>query len=189
MSIARQCDLLDLKRSSLYYRKQPAHNETNIINAIADIHGKWPYYGYRKITAVLREEGLRINHKHIQRLLKIMGLRAIYPGPKTSRPGKDETVYPYLLRDLAITRPNQVWAVDITYIRLPGGMIYLFALIDWYSRFVVGWKLAITMEAEHAVETFYRALSVGPQKLRIWIKEANLRAKNGCRLWVIRASK
>jgi putative transposase len=164
-SILRQCGLLDLERSSFYYTPQQAQDETDVMNAIAEIHSKWPYYGYRKVRVALRDEGFDLNHKRVHRLLKLMGFKAIYPGPKTSIPGKEEQIYPYLLKGLSIVRPNQVWAVDISYIRLPGGMVYLFALIDWYSRYIVGWKLATTMEAEHAVETFRKALCNGTPEI------------------------
>lgn len=160
-SLSRQCDLLDLERSSFYYTPQQSQDETEIMNIISEIHSKWPYYGYRKVTAALRDEGFDLNRKRVQRLLKVMGLKAIYPGPLTSRPGRDEQVYPYLLKGLNIIRPNQVWAIDITYIRLPQGMVYLFALIDWYSRYIVGWTLAITMEVSHAIETFNKAIDYG----------------------------
>lgn len=140
---------------------EEGQNETEIANLIADIHSKWPYYGYRKVTAVLRDEGAEVNHKRVQRLMKKIGIHAIYPGPRTSIPGRSAVIYPYLLKDMAITRSNQVWAVDITYIRLPSGMVYLFALIDWYSRYVISWKLAVTMEAGHAVEALNQALLKG----------------------------
>jgi putative transposase len=122
---------------------------------------EWPYYGYLKITAVLRHEGVAINHKRVYRMMQDMGLRSIYPGPNTSIRNRKDSIYPYLLKGLEITRPNQVWAVDITYIRLPTGMVYLFALIDWASRFIVAWTLASSMTADHGVETLQKALVFG----------------------------
>lgn len=131
------------------------------MNRIAEIYEAFPYYGYRKIHAVLCQEGHRINHKKVQRLMQEMGIKALYPGPQTSTAHKENRPYPYLLKGLDIIRPNQVWAIDLTYVRLPVGMTYLFALIDWYSRYIVGWHLAHTMECYHAIETFERALSLG----------------------------
>lgn len=161
MSLSHQCDLLGLGRSSFYYAQKEAPDEMEILNLIAEIHGRWPYYGYRKVTILLRREGVVINRKRVQRLMKMMGLKAIYPGPNTSKPGKSGVIYPYLLKGLAIIRSNQVWSVDITYIRLPTGMVYLFALIDWFSRYIVGWKLGVTMEAEHGVDVLNKALIFG----------------------------
>lgn len=161
MSISHQCDLLDLGRSSFYYDQKGSEDETETLNLIAEIHSRWPYYGYRKVSVLLRREGAIINRKRVQRLMQIMGLKAIYPSPNTSAQGKSGVVYPYLLKDLKIIRPNQVWAVDITYIRLPTGMVYLFALIDLFSRYIVGWKLVVTMEAEHGVDVLNMALMLG----------------------------
>lgn len=158
--------MLGLKRSSFYYTASKAIDETNIMNVIANIHAKWPYYGYRKIMHELKTTyEMKINHKHVLKLMNEMGLKCIYPGPKTSAPGFNEMIFPYLLKDLVINKPNQVWSVDITYIRLPVGMVYLFALIDWYSRYIVGWTLATTMEVCHAISTFEMASSLGLPKI------------------------
>jgi putative transposase len=157
----RQCELLGINRSSLYYKVKPNENRTWICNQIYDSYMEFPYYGYRKITAKLRHRGIWINPKRVQRCMQEMELKAIYPGPKTSTADKKASIYPYLLKGLAITYPNQVWAVDITYIRLPSGMTYLFALIDWFSRFIVGWTLAICMTADYALETLQNALKQG----------------------------
>jgi putative transposase len=129
------------------------------MNRISEIHNDFPYYGYRKIHHELSaKEGYRINKKKAQRLMGLMGIKAIYPGPRTSIPSSDGAVFPYLLKGLDICQANQVWAVDITYIKLPRGMVYLFALIDWHSRFVVSHILANTMEASHGVEAISMAL-------------------------------
>lgn len=155
-----QCELLDLTRSNLYYKGKTSLSESDLCNDIYDTYLKYPYYGYRKITAHLRYQGVMINHKRVQRLMQIMGLRSVYPGPKTSRKGAYESVYPYLLKGLVISQPNQVWSVDITYIRLPPGMVYLFALIDWFSRFIVGWTLAPAMTVDYALNTLDAALKL-----------------------------
>lgn len=160
LSLRRQCTLLGLARSTSYYNfKVP--NETDWLNLIADIHGKRPAYGYRKVTVSLKKKGYMINGKKVQRLMKQMGLRSLLPKPCTSISSKESPVHPYLLKDLKITHANQAWGVDITYIRLPVGMVYLFALIDLHSRYIVGWKLAVTMEADHAIEAFKDGLKIG----------------------------
>ena len=161
LSVSRCCSLLGVARSTAYYKGPIVLEDTDLCNHIYEVYLEHPCYGYRKITAVLRHEGFVINRKRIQRVMQEMGLRAIYPGPRTSLRNREDSVYPYLLRGLKITRPNHVWAVDITYIRLPTGMVYLFALIDWASRFIVGWTLANSMTADHGVETLQKALIYG----------------------------
>jgi putative transposase len=160
MSALRQCDLLGLERSSYYYAAKEPKGDTELMNEIMDIWTKYPFYGYRRITDELADRGMQINHKRILRLMKLMGLRSILPKPRvnTSLANKENPVRPYLLKGLLINRANQVWATDITYIKIPGGMVYLFALLDWHTRFVVGWKLANTMEASHAVEVLESAI-------------------------------
>lgn len=149
LSVSRCCSLLGVARSTGYYKGSIVLEDTDLYNHIYEVYLEHPCYGYRKITAVLRHEGFLVNRKRIQRIMQEMGFRAIYPGPRTSLRNREDSVYPYLLRGLKITRPNHVWAVDITYIRLPTGMVYLFALIDWASRFIVGWTLANSMTGDH----------------------------------------
>ena len=160
MSALRQCDLLGLERSSYYYTAKETEHDTELMNEIMDIWVEYPFYGYRRIADELTDRGMQINHKRVLRLMKLMGLRSTLPKPRmnTSLANKEDPVRPYLLKGLTINRANQVWATDITYIKLPTGMTYLFALIDWHSRFVVGWKLANTMEACHAVEVLEKAI-------------------------------
>lgn len=160
LSIRCQCTLLGLSRSTTYYISKPP-DETEWINLIADVHGKRPAYGYRKVTVCLKNKGYKINEKKVKRLMKEMGLRSLLPKPQTSIPNKESPIAPYLLKDLKITHANQAWGIDITYVRLPVGMVYLFALIDWYSRYIVGWRLAVTMEAEHATAAFRDGLKIG----------------------------
>jgi putative transposase len=129
------------------------------MNQISEIHADFPYYGYRKIHAHLKQNYEYIgNKKKIQRLMQLMNIKAVYQGPKTSIPSSDGSVFPYLLKGLVINKANQVWAVDITYIKLPVGTVYLFALIDWHSRFIVSYKLINTMEAIHAIEVIEDAM-------------------------------
>jgi putative transposase len=166
LSIRKQCNILDINRSSLYYCPEEDFNDYVIMNLISEIHQKFPYYGYRKIHWHLNHyENQKINRKKVQRLMKVIGIQCIFPGPKTSIPNKEDSVFPYLLKDLQIVRPNQVWAVDITYIKLPVGMVYLFALIDWYSRFIVAHQLVNTMEAQHAINTIEIALKLAKPEI------------------------
>ena len=152
LSIVEQCNLLSLNRSSYYYKPSMA-DDVDLMNEIEDLHLRLPYYGYRKITHELKNNGHDINHKKVQRLMQQIGLKAIFPSKK---PGFDKTkphkIFPYLLGDLSITTPNQVWSTDITYIRLRHGFIYLVALIDWYSRYIVSWDLDICMSKEFCLE-------------------------------------
>jgi putative transposase len=161
LSLQRCCELLSINRSTVYYQQVLPEDDDVLCNRISEIYQQFPCYGYRKITAVLRHEGLTINHKRVQRLMRYMGIQAIYAKPRLSQPNKVNSVYPYLLSGLAILRPNQVWAVDITYIKLPVGMAYLFALIDWYSRFIVGWQLANSMTADHGLAALESGLVFG----------------------------
>ncbi len=160
LPIQRQCGLLGLERSSYYYVANESARNTGLMNEIKDIWIEWPFYGYRRIAGELADRGIRVNSKRVLRLMNLMGLRSLLPKPRinTSIANKENPVRPYLLKELTINRANQVWATDITYIKLPGGMVYLFALIDWYTRFVVCWKLANTMEASHAVEVLETAI-------------------------------
>jgi putative transposase len=160
VSVMAQCDLLSLNRSGLYYTPRPADPRTlHLQRRIDEIYTAYPFYGVRKITAQLRAEGLPVNHKAVSRHMQIMGLRAIYPGPNLSQRAHQHAVYPYLLRGLKIERPNQVWGVDITYIRLQAGWMYLFAVLDWYSRFVVAWSLDFTLEIGFVLTAMRSALT------------------------------
>jgi putative transposase len=120
-----------------------------------------PYYGIRRLTAWLRSRGEAVNHKRVARLLRRMGLEAIYPKPRLSQPDAQHKIYPYLLRGVEIARPNQVWSTDITYVRLRAGYVYLVAIMDWFSRYVLSWELSVTMESEFCVSALDRALRIG----------------------------
>jgi putative transposase len=159
LSIRRQCELLSLNRSTLYY--EPAEvsaEETALMKTIDQIFTKWPFYGSRKIVLELRRLGHDVNRKRVQRLMRVMGLQALVPGPHTSRPHPEHKVYPYLLRRLDITRPNQVWAADITYIPLENGWGYMIAIIDWHSRAVLAWRLSNTMTVDFCIDALEGAL-------------------------------
>jgi putative transposase len=158
--------LLDISRSGLYY--QPvgiSEDDLTLMKLIDRQYLATPFYGARKIAAWLKSQGRRVNRKRVQRLMRQMGLKAIYRRPRTSVPAKGHTVYPYLLRGMKITRPNQVWAADITYIPMARGFLYLVAIIDWYSRYVLSWKLSNTLDADFCVEALEEALKKGKPEI------------------------
>lgn len=151
LSISRQCELLEVCRSSFYYLPQESSSYNSELMKLIDIqYSETPFFGVLRMTNYLREMGHEVNPKRIRRLYQLMDLHAIGPRPNTSRPhrGKGHTVYPYLLRNLEITRPNQAWAMDITFLPVAGGWMYLVAIVDLYSRYIVGWSLSNTMTAE-----------------------------------------
>jgi putative transposase len=157
ISIKRQCDLLGLARSTYYYK--PVKNEEDELykRHIFEEYRKIPFFGYRKITQALQKKGHVINRKRVLRLMREMGIQAIYPKPNLSKAASDHKKYPYLLRGLVIDHPDQVWATDITYIRLNGGFIYLAAIIDLYSRKVLSWKISNTMDVSFCLDTLEEA--------------------------------
>lgn len=160
LSIERQCELLGLSRSSYYYpaKGEDAYN-LELMRLLDEHYTKWPFLGIRRMTDHLRRQGHMVNHKRVQRLMRLMGLQAIYPKPKTSQSHVEHRKYPYLLRGLVIERPDQVWCSDVTYIRLVEGFVYLVAIMDWYSRFVLSWRLSNTLDASFCVEALKEALS------------------------------
>ena len=168
LPIEKQCKLLKLGRSSYYYTPTQTSQDTELMNEIKEVWLEQTSRGYRRITDALADKGIKVNRKKILRLMKLMGLRSSLPAPRypsTTTPNPEDSARPYLLKGLLINRPNQVWATDITYIKLPTGMVYLFAIIDWHTRYVVGWKLANTMDAYHAVEVLEEALKYGAPEI------------------------
>lgn len=162
LSVRRQCVLLGLNRSSLYY--EPAAESADnlrLMRLLDEEYTAHPFYGSRKLTKWLVEQGEAVNRKRVQRLLRIMGLEAIYPKPRLSVPGRGNRIYPYLLRGVSIERPDQVWSTDITYVRLSAGFMYLAAVIDWYSRYVLAWRLSNTLDSSFCVEMLDEVLSRG----------------------------
>ena len=160
LSVTQQCELLGLPRASYYYRPQPETAENlRLMRLIDETYLAYPVFGSRMMTRWLRRLGEIINRKRVQRLMRLMGLEAIYPKPNFSRANPSHHVYPYLLRDLAVTRPNQVWATDITYIPVEGGFAFLCAVIDWFSRFVLAWELSNTLDTSFCVVALERALA------------------------------
>jgi putative transposase len=159
IAIYRQCALIGLARSSFYYRKCKSAADTNAIMRLIDkAYTKHPFYGIRRITNALESMKRGVNHKRVARLMRLMGLEAIYPKPRLSAAKKEHRKYPYLLRNLSIMRPDQVWSTDITYIRLKSGYVYLAAILDWFSRYVVSWSLSITLDADFCVDMLKSAL-------------------------------
>ena len=162
LSIRRQCELLALDRGSYYYAPGAETAENlNLMRRIDRLYVKWPFLGSRKMVVFLRRQGIEVNRKRVQRLMRLMGLEAICPKQHLSANGVDHRVYPYLLRGLEIVRPNQVWAADITYIPMRHGFLYLVAILDWYSRYVVAWKLSNSLETTFCREVLKDALRVG----------------------------
>lgn len=154
-----QTDLLSLNRSTVYYQPlAPSAEELAIKRHIDEIYTRWPFYGVRRITAQLRREGRVVNHKAVERHMREMGIAGIAPGPKLSKRAAAHAVYPYLLRDLPAAYPNHVWGIDITYIRLQGSWLYLVAVLDWFSRYVVSWELDHTLAQPFVTWTVQQAL-------------------------------
>jgi len=162
ITISRQAELLDISRSSLYYKPAPISQENiDLMNLIDKIYTKCPFYGARQIKRVLkREHKIIISRPHVRRLMGVMGIEAIYPKPNLSKPDIQNQTYPYLLRNLTIDHPNQVWGTDITYIKLNHGFCYLVAIMDWYSRYVVAWELSNSLDIEFVLSNLKRALAI-----------------------------
>lgn len=150
---------MDINRSTLYYQaKEIDKGDIDLMNEIRSIWLRIPFYGYRRITEELKHLGFLVNRKRVQRLMQDMGIQAVYPKPKLSLGNKQHKIYPYLLKDLKVNKANQVWSVDITYLKIGGGFMYLVALIDLHSRYIVGWELSNTLETDSCVEMLKRAL-------------------------------
>lgn len=164
--MVRRCELLGISRSGYYYRPKGISDEKHELMKMIDRQYLiTPFFGARKMAACLNSKGHRVNRKRVQRLMRLMGIRAIYRRPQTSKPGKGHKVYPYLLKGMKITRPNQVWAADITYIPMKRGFLYLVAIIDWYSRYVLSWRLSNTLEADFCIEALQEALKNGKPEI------------------------
>jgi len=159
--VRRQCELLGLNRSTLYYQSTPAEENAENLQLMMLIDRQYtetPFYGSRRMTEWLKAQGHSVNRKRIQRLMRLMGIEGIAPKPGTSLRNKAHKVYPYLLRGLEISRPNQVWSTDITYCAMPQGFMYLVAIIDWYSRYVISWELSNSLDADFCVQALEQAL-------------------------------
>ena len=155
----RRCELLDVARSTAYYQRESVCEEDlGLMRLIDEIHLQQPFYGSRRIRDELQERGHEVNRKRVQRLMRQMGLQALYPRRRTSQPGKGHKIYSYLLRDLVIDRSNQVWAADICYIPMAKGFMYLVAIMDWHSRRVLSWRLSNTMDTNFCIEALQEAI-------------------------------
>lgn len=166
VSVRKQCELLELNRSSLYYEPVPVSQETlRLMNVVDEEFTKRPCRGARQMMWRLRDLGYWIGRKRTRSLMRRLGLHAVFPKKNTSRRNPEHPVYPYLLRDVVIARPNQVWSMDITYIRLGKGFVYLAAVVDWHSRYVIAWRLSNTLTADFCVECLEEALEYGKPEI------------------------
>ena len=160
LALTRQAKLLKLSRSSVYYRPRPVSpSDLAIMRRIDELHLQYPFAGSRMLRDLLRGEGIEAGRQRVARMMKRMGIEALYRRPNTSKPALGHKIYPYLLRGLAVTRANQVWAMDITYIPMARGFVYLAAVVDWFSRRVLSWRVSITMEVEFCLEAVEEALA------------------------------
>jgi len=159
LSITCQCELLDVARSTVYYQPKPApQSDIDLMRRIDQIHLACPFLGSRRIVDALADDGIVSNRKKVQRLIRIMGLAALYPKQATTIPAVGHRVYPYLLRGLMISRPNQVWCADVTYLPMAHGFMYLVAIMDWYSRKVLSWRLSNTMDTSFCIDALTEAI-------------------------------
>lgn len=162
ISVRRQCQLLGISRAGLYYQPLGESEENlRLMRLLDEQYTRTPFYGSRKMVEFLRTKGFEVNRKRVSRLMALMGIEAVYPKPRLSQPGENHKVYPYLLRGVAVERVNQVWSTDITYIRMAQGFVYLVAVMDWFSRYVLSWRLSLTMEVDFCVEALQCALRRG----------------------------
>ena len=160
LPLTRQAEVLKLSRSGLYYRPRPVSPaDLAVMRRIDELHLDYPFAGSRMLRDLLRGEGVAIGRQRVATMMKRMGIEAIYRRPNTSKPAPGHKIYPYLLRAVAVERPNQVWAMDITYIPMARGFVYLAAVVDWFSRRVLSWRLSITMEVEFCLEAVEEALA------------------------------
>jgi putative transposase len=160
ISMRRQCELVGVCRSSVYYEPcETSPEQLALMRRIDALHLKFPFYGSRMMSQTLKAEGRDVNRKRVQRLMRLMDLVSMAPKPNTSRPNKEHPIYPYLVKNIGVSRVNQVWATDITYIPLAHGFVYLVAIMDWYSRRVLSWRLSNTLETSFCVEALQEALA------------------------------
>ena len=162
ISIRRQCELPGVNRAGVYYEPQGESEENlHLMRLLDEQYTRTPFYGSRKMTEWLRRKDYAVNRKRVSRLMELMGIAAVYPKPKLSLPAEGHKIYPYLLGGVEVERVNQVWSTDITYIRMAQGFVYLVAVMDWFSRYVLSWSLSLTMELDFCLEALRRALRRG----------------------------
>lgn len=166
VSIRKQCELIGFNRSNFYYKPaSESEEDIRIKNLIDEIYTDKPFFGYRKMTVCLKQKGFDINHKKVSRLMREMGIQAVHPKRNLSKANQEHKVYPYLLKEKEITRPDQVWSSDITYIRMKQGFIYLVAIMDWHSRYVLSWSVSNTMDVHFCIEALNKALMNGKPEI------------------------
>ena len=184
-SIRRQCALLGVARSGIYRGARPANdNDLALMRRLDQLFTGWPFLGSRRMTAMLRAAGHSINRKRVQRLMRKMGIAALGPKPRTTKPAPGHKIFPYLLRNVVINRPNQVWAADITYVPIGRGFLYLVAVIDWASRAVLAWRLSNTMDTAFCVSALEEALArFGSPRFSIPTKAASSPAPSSPARW------
>jgi putative transposase len=162
ISLRRQCELLGVNRSGLYYEPLGESEENLTLMRLLDAqYTRTPFYGSRKMVEWLDTQGFEVNRKRVTRLMALLGIEAVYPKPKLSQPGEGHKIYPYLLRGVGVDRVNQVWSTDITYIRMARGFVYLVAVMDWFSRYVLSWRLSLTLDLDFCVDALKCALRRG----------------------------
>ena len=162
LSITRQCMLLGLSRSTCYYQRlEVSAEDLKLMRLMDELHLRLPFYGSRRLAWSLRQAGYAVGRKRVQRLMRLMGIEATYPRPRTSDPHPDHRIYPYLLRDVVVSAADQVWSADITYIPMQHGFMYLVAILDWHSRYVLAWRLSNTLDSDFCVEALRAALRRG----------------------------
>jgi putative transposase len=162
VSVRRQCELLGVNRSGLYYEPLGESEENlTLMRLLDEQYTRTPFYGSRKMVEWLATQGFDVNRKRVSRLMALMGIEAVYPKPKLSQAGEGHRIYPYLLKGMEVNRVNQVWSTDITYIRMAQGFVYLVAVMDWFSRYVLSWSLSLTMELDFCIEALRSALRRG----------------------------
>lgn len=160
LSVAKQAEALNISRGSVYYLPKPVSQaDLAIMRRIDELHLDFPFAGSRMLRDILNADGVAIGRRHVATLMKRMGIEAIYRKPNTSKPEPGHKIYPYLLRNVAVTRPNQVWATDITYIPMARGFVYLAAIVDWFSRRVLSWRVSVTMEVDFCIEALEEAFA------------------------------
>ncbi len=165
VSISRQADLLSISRSNVYYQKRINKEDEEYKKEIKKIHEENIFYGVRKIAKQLRKNGYKINRKRVWRLMREIGIKTVFPKPRTTFSDKQHKKYPYLLRNVKIKRNNQVWSSDITYIKVQGGWIYLTVVMDWHSRYVISWEISITLEDDFCIKALEKALKKGKPEI------------------------
>lgn len=158
LPVLRQCKLLDVARSTFYYQPTPRGSDADLMGRIDEVHLELPFLGSRRIVDELADQGITVNRKHVQRLMRIMGLAGLHPKRKTSTPTSGHHIYPYLLRGVSVNRPGQVWCADVTYLPMAAGFLYLVAIMDWHSRKVLSWRISNTIDVTFCVEALTEAL-------------------------------